>query len=454
MNSAADNMIARSNPLLAARACSRQGRAMKILLIGSGGREHALAWKLTQSPSLSELVCAPGNPGMASLARCVPARLDDVAGLAALAVQERADLVVVGPEAPLAAGLADKLAAVGIACFGPSAKAAQLESSKAFTKDFCARHAIPTAEYKIFTDALHAKAYLGSRNGPYVIKADGLAAGKGVVIAATLGEADAAIDEALFHKKFGSAGETIIIEDFLPGEEASFFALCDGQTAMPLFAAQDHKRAYDGDKGPNTGGMGAYSPASVFTSEVHTQTMEQIILPTMAGMAAEGAPFVGVLFAGLMVSADGPKLIEYNCRFGDPETQTLMRRIEGDLAATLLAAAVGTLKDAPALTAKNDPAVCIVLAAQGYPEMPLTGSIVRGVAEAAEVPGVEIFHAGTRLDEDNYLRATGGRVLNVSASAPTLREAVDRAYRAAHLIDWPGGFFRSDIAARALHPRG
>lgn len=423
---------------------------MKILLIGSGGREHALAWALAKSPSLNELVCAPGNPGMAALARCVPARLDDAAALAALAVQERVDLVVVGPEGPLALGLADKLAALGIPCFGPSAAASALESSKAFTKDFCRRHQIPTADYMVFTDLIRAKAYLGTREPPFVIKADGLAAGKGVVIAESRAEADAAIDEALFHKKFGSAGETIVIEDFLPGEEASFFALCDGKTALPLIAAQDHKRAYDGDKGPNTGGMGAYSPAKVFTPEALSQTMERIVNPTLAGMEAEGSPFVGALFAGLMISADGPKLIEHNVRFGDPECQVLARRVQGDWAALLLAAATGRLAEATPPTFDPRPAVAVVLAAQGYPEHPLVGSIIRGVPEAQTVSGVEIFHAGTRLDEDGLMRAAGGRVLTVTAMADTLREAVSKAYEAIAFIDWPGGFCRTDIGWRAL----
>jgi phosphoribosylamine---glycine ligase len=431
------------------RLFAKEG-GMKILLVGSGGREHALAWALSQSPTLTELVCAPGNPGMAQLARCAPIKVDDVAGLAALAAQERVDLVVVGPEGPLALGLADRLNALGIPCFGPSAAAAELESSKAFTKDLCRRHAIPTADYMIFTDAIRAKAYLGTREPPFVIKADGLAAGKGVVIAASRAEADAAIDEALFHKKFGSAGETIVIEDFLPGEEASFFALCDGQTALPLIAAQDHKRAYDGDKGPNTGGMGAYSPAKVFTPAVEAATMEAIVNPTLAGMAAEGRPFVGALFAGLMISADGPKLIEHNARFGDPECQTLVRRVKADWADLLFKAATGHLHEATAPTIDPRPCVAVVMAAQGYPESPLLGSIIRGVLEAQALDGVEIFHAGTRLDDDGLLRAAGGRVLTVTAVADTLREAVDRAYQAVGLIDWPGGFCRRDIAWRAL----
>ncbi|MDX2238456.1 MAG: phosphoribosylamine--glycine ligase [Hyphomonadaceae bacterium] len=423
---------------------------MKILIVGSGGREHALGWKLAQSPLVAEVLSAPGNPGLADLGRTFAVKAEDAAEIAALAVRERADLVVVGPEAPLAAGLADRLAQLGIAVFGPSAAAAELEASKAFMKEFCGRHAIPTADYRVFDDAIRAKAYLGTREPPFVVKADGLAGGKGVIIAQTRGEADRAVDEILFLRKFGTAGQRIVIEDFLPGEEASFFALCDGETALPLAAAQDHKRAYDGDKGPNTGGMGAYSPAPVFTDAVRDQTMAEIILPTVRGMAAEGRPFKGVLFAGLMVTPAGPKLIEYNVRFGDPECQTLMARLDSDLAPPLLAAATGGLGAMTAPAWKAAHAATIVLAAQGYPDEPLLGSIIRGVPEASAMEGVTVFHAGARRDEDGLLRAAGGRALNVTAIGATLREAVDRAYAAAARIDWPGGFYRRDIAWRAL----
>ncbi len=423
---------------------------MKILIVGSGGREHALGWKLRQSPLVSEMISAPGNPGLAKLGRCVPINATEVAELAAFAMREQVGLVVVGPESAAAAGLADALAHVGVPCFGPSKAAAELEASKAFMKDFCERHAVPTAGYKVFDDAIRAKAYLGDREPPFVIKADGLAAGKGVVIAETRREADEAIDQILFLRKFGTAGQRIVIEDFLPGEEASFFALCDGETAVPLLAAQDHKRAYDLDKGPNTGGMGAYSPAPVFTDAVRDQTMEQIILPTLRGMKAEGRPFIGVLFAGLMITPAGPKLIEFNVRFGDPECQTLMRRLDSDLAPVLLAAAKGELASAPTLEWNARPAVTVVYAAQGYPDEPLTGSVIRGLANAERVPDVEIFHAGTREDEEGNLRAAGGRVLNVTATGATLRDAVDRAYEAVNKIDWPGGFCRRDIAWRAL----
>jgi phosphoribosylamine--glycine ligase len=423
---------------------------MKILIVGSGGREHALGWKLAQSPLVTQIVAAPGNPGLAGIGRCVNVAATDAAELAALAAREAIDLVVIGPESALEAGLADRLAGIGIPCFGPSQKAAQLETSKAFTKDFCARHNIPTADFQVFDDAVRAKAYLGTREPPFVIKADGLAAGKGVIIAETRREADEAVDQILFLRKFGTAGQRIVIEEFLPGEEASLFALCDGETAVFLGAAQDHKRAFDGDKGPNTGGMGAYSPAPVVTDAVIAYAMEHIFLPTVRGMKAEGAPFVGVLFAGVMVSPAGPKLIEFNTRFGDPECQTLMRRLDSDLAPVLLAAAKGDITKAPALTFNARPAVTVVLAAQGYPETPLAGSIIRGLTAAGSLDGVEIFHAGTRLDEDGALRAAGGRVINVTATGDTLRAAIARAYEGVNAINWPGGFFRTDIGWRAL----
>ncbi len=423
---------------------------MKILVVGSGGREHALGWKLTQSPLVSELISAPGNPGLAELGRCVAIKAEDARELAAFALREQVELVVIGPEAAAAAGLADALQHVGIPCFGPTKAAAELEASKAFMKEFCVRHGVPTAEYKVFDDAIRAKAYLGEREPPFVIKADGLAAGKGVVIAETRREADAAIDEILFLRKFGTAGQRIVIEDFLPGEEASFFAICDGETAVPLVAAQDHKRAYDGDKGPNTGGMGAYSPAPIFTDAARDQAMEQIILPTLRGMKAEGRPFVGVLFAGLMITPEGPKLIEFNVRFGDPECQTLMRRMKSDLAPVLLLAAQGQLAGAPKIVWDERPAVTVVYAAQGYPDEPLKGSVIRGVAQANAIENVVVFHAGTRVDSDGLLRADGGRVLNVTATGDTLKDAVSSAYAAVSRIDWPGGFCRRDIAWRAL----
>ncbi len=423
---------------------------MKILLVGSGGREHALGWKLKQSPRVTELISAPGNPGLAKLGRCVAIKADDAAELAALAAREQVDLVVVGPENALAAGLSDRLETLGIPVFGPTKAAAELESSKAFTKDFLKRHAIPCADSETFDDAVRAKAYLADREPPYVIKADGLAAGKGVIVAQTRREADEAIDQILFLKKFGAAGQRILIEDFLEGEEASFFALCDGETAVAFGNAQDHKRAFDGDKGPNTGGMGAYSPAPVFSQSVQDEVMEKVVLPTVRGMKAEGRPFRGVLFCGVMITPDGPRIFEFNVRFGDPETQVLMMRLKSDLAETLLAIATGKLSELPPLEFDTRPAVTIVAAANGYPDEPLAGSVIRGVADAEALDDVMIFHAGTRQDEDGALRAAGGRVLNITATGADLRAAITRAYEAAACLDWPGGFWRTDIGWRAL----
>jgi phosphoribosylamine--glycine ligase len=409
-----------------------------------------LAWKIAQSPLVTQVICAPGNPGMAAIGRVVDVKVDDVPELCALAAREQIDLVVIGPEAPLALGLADRLGEIGIPAFGPRKGAAQLEASKAYTKEFCEVLNIPQAAYKVFDDALHAKAYLGTREPPFVIKADGLAQGKGVVIAETMREADAAVDEILFLKKFGTAGQRIVIEDFLPGEEASLFALCDGETAIAFGGAQDHKRAFDGDKGPNTGGMGAYSPAPVLSDAMIEMAMQKIVIPTVKGMAAAGAPFKGVLFAGLMVSPDGPKLIEFNVRFGDPECQTLMARLKSDIVPYLLACAKGGLANLPAPEWDDRPAVTVVMAAQGYPDTPLGGSVVRGLPRAGEGEGVEIFHAGTRTDDDGLIRAAGGRVINVTAIGGDLHQAAARAYGAIELIDWPGGFFRRDIGWRGL----
>lgn len=425
---------------------------MKVLVIGSGGREHALAWKLSQSPLCEAVFCAPGNPGAAEApkAALAPIPVEDHDALCAWAINERPDLVVIGPEGPLAAGLADRLSALGLAVLGPSQAAARLESSKSFCKDFCARHAIPSADFAVFEDAPRAKAYLADREPPFVIKADGLAAGKGVVIAESFAQANAAIDDILFLKKFGSAGARVVIEDFLPGEEVSLFALCDGERAVLLGAAQDHKRAFDGDQGPNTGGMGAYAPAPVAEGQLQQQALDLIVLPTLRGMAAEGNPFRGVLFAGLMVSAGAPRLIEFNVRFGDPECQTLLPLLESDLAELFLAAARGDLRAAPAPRWRSAASATIVLAANGYPDAPLMGSQIRGVGAAAAHPGVQVFHAATQRDGEGALRAAGGRVLNVNAVAPDLRAAIAAAYAAAAEINWPGGFYRRDIGHRAL----
>ncbi len=420
---------------------------MNILLVGSGGREHALAWKIKQSPLLTRLVAAPGNPGIAGLCETRPVKVTDVDGLVALAQEIAADLVVVGPESALEVGLADRLNALGIPCFGPTASAARLETSKAFSKDFLARHAMPTAAYGVFETPDDAAVFLDSQTAPYVIKADGLAAGKGVVIAETRADADAAVADML-GGRFGQAGARVVIEEFMPGEEASFFALCDGETAIPFGFAQDHKRAYDGDMGPNTGGMGTYSPAPVLTDDLARRAFDECVLPAVRGMAAEGNPYRGVLYAGLMLTPTGPRLVEFNARFGDPECQVLMLRLESDLVPYLLAAATGTLADQPAPTWKADPAICVVLAADGYPDSPVSGAVIRG-ADAPHGDAV-VFHAGTSRDADGALRSSGGRVLNVCATGASLQAARDTAYAAVDAIDFPGGFCRRDIGWRAL----
>ncbi|HXF55972.1 MAG TPA: phosphoribosylamine--glycine ligase [Hyphomicrobiaceae bacterium] len=420
---------------------------MNILLIGSGGREHALAWALAASPLLSTLYAAPGNPGIAALGQCVPLDIADHAAVVRFCREQAIGLVVVGPEGPLVAGIADDLTAAGIKVFGPCKAAARLEGSKGFTKDLCRECGIPTAAYGRFRDVEAARAYLGRQKLPVVIKADGLAAGKGVVIAETRAEAEAAVSACLAGA-FGAAGTEVVIEEYLVGEEASFFALVDGRHALPLATAQDHKRAGDGDRGPNTGGMGAYSPATVVTPEISKQVMDRIILPTVAAMAKRGTPFKGVLYAGLMLTADGPKLIEYNVRFGDPEAQVLVMRLKSDLLPALLATTDGVL-DAFDLRWHEDAALTVVMAARGYPGTPLRGTEIKGLAEAAKVPGVEIFHAGTR-QEGGRIFADGGRVLNVTARGETVAEAQARAYEAVRRIDWPGGFYRSDIGWRAI----
>ena len=420
---------------------------MNVLLLGSGGREHALAWKLAASPLLTKLYCAPGNGGIADVAECVPLAVADHTAVIRFCKDNAIGLVVVGPEAPLVAGIVDDLTTAGIKCFGPKQAAAALEGSKGFTKDLCREFDIPTAAYGRFTDAASAKAYLAGQKLPIVIKADGLAAGKGVTIAQTLPEAEAAID-ACFAGAFGKAGSEVVVEEFLEGEEASFFALVDGKNALALAAAQDHKRVGDGDTGPNTGGMGAYSPAPVMTDEMIARTMREIIEPTVAAMQQRGVPFKGVLFAGLMITADGPKLIEYNVRFGDPETQVLMLRLKSDLLPALLAAADGVLANFD-LRWHDDAALTVVMAANGYPASPEVGTEIKGLDAAAAVEGVEIFHAGTRKDGSRLL-AHGGRVLNVTARGKTVGEAQARAYDAISHIDWPGGFYRHDIGWRAI----
>jgi len=420
---------------------------MNILLLGSGGREHALAWKLTASPLTDRLICAPGNAGIARDAECTALDIADHAAVGAFCRANSIDFVVVGPEAPLCAGLVDDLEAAGIKTFGPRRAAARLEGSKGFTKDLCRATGIPTAAYERFRAAEPAKAYARARGAPIVIKADGLAAGKGVVVADSLAEADSAIDMIL-GGGLGEAGAELIVEEFLAGEEASFFALCDGDTAIPLASAQDHKRAFDGDKGPNTGGMGAYSPAAIVDAAMSEQVMNAIVRPTLRAMKAMGAPYKGVLYAGLMITAAGPKLIEYNVRFGDPECQVLMPRLKSDLLPALIAARDGMLKS---FDLRWDPraALTVVMAAKGYPGAYARGSLIEGLNEAAAVEGVEIFHAGTKTDGARIL-ADGGRVLDVTALGATVGEARSRAYEAISRIRWSDGFFRHDIGARAV----
>lgn len=420
---------------------------MKVLLIGSGGREHALAWKLAASPLLEKLYCAPGNPGIATVAELVDISVDDHKALIAFTKDKKIDLVVVGPEAPLVAGLSDEMRAEGILVFGPSKAAAQLEGSKGFTKDLCARFDIPTGAYGRFNNAPKAKAYIRQQGAPIVVKADGLAAGKGVVVAMTLDEALDAVD-ACFEGAFGSAGAEVVVEEFLDGEEASFFCICDGKTALPLGSAQDHKRVGDGDTGPNTGGMGAYAPAPVMTPEIVERTMRELIEPTMRGMAEIGAPFSGILFLGLMIGKDGPKLIEYNTRFGDPECQVLMMRLDSDLLALINAAVDGKL-DEVSLNWKDQPALTVVMAAEGYPSNVKKGSVIRGLDKLEGMDGVKVFHAGT-AEKDGNIIANGGRVLNVTAIADTVAEAQAKAYETVKRVDWPEGFYRSDIGWRAV----
>jgi len=430
---------------------------MNILLIGSGGREHALAWKMAQSPLVDVVHCAPGNPGMDAVGPCFDVAVDDIDGLVKLALQIEPDLVVIGPEAPLALGLSDILRARGFDVFGPSREAAQLEASKAFSKARMTKYGVPTAAYDEFTEAAPAKAFLRKMSAPYVLKADGLAAGKGVVIVETLEEADSEIDEML-SGKFGDASATLVIEEFMHGEEASVFVITDGEGAIFLPAAQDHKRVGDGDTGPNTGGMGAYAPAPVVSEEIMSRVKREIAGPMLKGMAKDGMPYQGVLYIGIMVTADGPKVVEFNARFGDPECQVLMKGLKGDIVPAILVAATGGLKgneeafEALLELEQFQPSATVVLAAKGYPGSYEKGTVIEGVKQAGALEGVTVFHAGTDVAEGGKLVAKGGRVLNVTASGATLREAVDRAYAGVDAINWPEGFCRRDIGWRALKP--
>lgn len=422
---------------------------MRILLVGSGGREHALAWKLKQSKSCDYLICAPGNAGIEQIVPCKPVAVEDIDGLVKLAQSEQIDFVVVGPEIPLSLGLTDALKKAGIPAFGPSQKAAQLEASKGFTKDLCKKYNIPTAAYERFTDIPQALAFLEKTGAPIVIKADGLAAGKGVVVAMTMDEAKAAIEDMLSGNAFGASGASIVIEEFMEGEEVSYFALTDGVNILPLNTAQDHKRVGDGDTGPNTGGMGAYSPARLMTPELNDIVINEILKPTVAGMAADGCPFQGVLYAGLMVKDGKPRLVEYNARFGDPECQTLMLRLESDLVDLLYACAAGKLDCVTPPKWSSNPSLCVVMAAEGYPAAYKKNTVIRGLDKAAAIPDVQVFHAGT-VAKDGQILSVGGRVLGVCATGADVTSARQTAYQAVDAIDWPEGFCRRDIAWRAI----
>lgn len=420
---------------------------MKILILGSGGREHALAWKIAGSPLVTKLWCAPGNAGIAQDAECVALDIADHPAVIAFCKANKVDFVVVGPDAAIAAGVVDDLNAAGFKAFGPTRAAGQLESSKRFTKQLCRDNNIPTAAYEHFKSAEAAKAYIRTHGAPIVVKADGLAAGKGVVVAMTLDEALAAVD-MMFGGGFGDAGAEVVVEEFMEGEEASFFVLCDGEHALPLATAQDHKRAFDGDKGPNTGGMGAYSPAPVMTDAMCRRVMDEMIYPTLRAMKAKGMPYKGVLYAGVMITRDGPKLVEYNARFGDPECQVLMLRMKDDIVPALLACADGQLKNF-SLRWYDDVAITVIMATKGYPGDYGKGSVIEGLDEAARIDGVQIFHAGTKASGGKIV-ASGGRVLNVCALGKSVSEARDRAYQAVRAIRWPEGFYRSDIGWRAV----
>jgi phosphoribosylamine--glycine ligase len=422
---------------------------LRILVIGSGGREHALCWAIAASPLCDKLYCAPGNPGIAEEAELVPIGAMELDKIVAFARGKSIDLVVVGPEQPLVAGLVDKLEEAGIKTFGPRKAAAALEGSKGFTKDFCARHGIPTAAYRRFTDVDEAIAYIRAKGAPIVVKADGLAAGKGVSVARTVDEAIRAVRDALIGGKFGASGASVVVEEFLEGEIASFFALIDGREVLKLISVQDHKAVGDGETGPNTGGMGAYAPVASMTEAMETRVMDEIVRPTVRAMAKEGAPYKGVLFTELMICREGPKLIEFNVRFGDPECQVMMMRLKSDLLPALVAVCDGELRNFD-LRWHDEAVLTVVVAATGYPDSPKAGGAIRGLERAAAVPDVKIFHAGTKLNAAGELVAAGGRVLNVTARASSVPAAQALAYRAVDLIDFSEGFCRRDIGWRAL----
>jgi phosphoribosylamine--glycine ligase len=421
---------------------------VKVLVVGGGGREHALCWKLRQSPLLTELYCAPGNPGIARVADLVPIAVDEVQRLADFATEMKIDLTVVGPELPLTLGLVDELTARGLPAFGPTARAAELEGSKTFSKELMVRHGIPTAPFAVVHDAAQAREARGRFGWPVVLKADGLAAGKGVVIAADAAEYDAAVRDLFEDRRFGTSGDRAVVEAFLEGEEVSFMALSDGERVLPLATAKDYKRIGDGDTGPNTGGMGSHSPAGVMSAEAAAEVLETVIHPAVAGMAAEGRPFTGVLYAGLILTPDGPRVLEFNARFGDPECQAILLRLEDDLLAVLAAGARGEF-GVRRLSFRKEASACIVLASPGYPGRPVTGEPIRNLERAAAAEGVEIFHSGTAMSSGELVSA-GGRVLTVCATGPDLAAALRKAYAAAGQVDWPGKVYRRDIGRRVL----
>jgi phosphoribosylamine---glycine ligase len=424
---------------------------MKILVIGAGGREHALIWKLNQSPRMSRIYCAPGNAGIQKIADCIDVKPSDIAGLVRFAVKERIDLTIVGPEEPLTLGIVDAFEKKGLRIFGPSAAAAEMEGSKVFSKDFLRKYNIPSAAYQVFTKPGPAKKYIDEIGAPCVVKADGLAAGKGVIVCATITEARDAVDLILKDKAFGKAGSRVVVEEFLQGEEASFIAFTDGRTVLPLPSSQDHKAVFEGDRGPNTGGMGAYSPAPVVTGELSRRVMDEIMIPTVKGMAAEGRPYKGMLYAGLMIDGDRLNVLEFNCRFGDPECQPLLMRLRSDLVDIVEAAVEGRL-DRITLDVDPRPAVCVVMASEGYPGPYPTGKPISGLASAAKIDDVMVFHAGTAV-KDRRIVTAGGRVLGVTAMGEDIAGAIDKAYQAVGVIKWPGCYYRPDIGHRALRRR-
>jgi phosphoribosylamine--glycine ligase len=422
---------------------------VKVLVIGGGGREHALAWKIKQSPKVSEIICAPGNAGITSLARCVDIDVTDLNGLLKLALAEGIDLSIVGPELPLTMGIVDLFKKEGLKIFGTSQRAAILEGSKAFSKDLMRKYKIPTGYYQVFTDRNEAERFIREVGPPIVVKADGLAAGKGVIVSQTLEEALDALTLIMDEKVFGSAGDKVVVEEFLEGEEASFLAFTDGHNVLPMASSQDHKPVYDNDQGPNTGGMGAYSPAPVITDELHHQIMEEIMIPTVRGMAAEGRPFQGILYGGLMISDSGPKVLEFNVRFGDPEAQPILPRMENDLVPILESCIEGRL-DEETIRWKPEAAICVVMASGGYPRSYEKGKKINGLEEAGSLDDLVVFHAGTAL-EDGKVVTAGGRVLGITALGKSIQEAIEKAYEGVSLIQFEGAHFRRDIGRKALN---